>query len=61
MMTGIELVNQVAAEHGVTGLSDDDAAHILWEYTGYPSAFVGEPEEYFRRQLHEHFLKNRHG
>jgi len=34
-------------------LSDDILEFIIWEYTGYPSFFDGNPEECFRAQLRE--------
>lgn len=31
--------------------SDDEAMSILWNYTGYPSFWSGEPETCLREQL----------
>lgn len=33
------------------GLSDDCISHVLWEHTGYPGFWDGEPEACLRRQL----------
>lgn len=55
-MTGIDLVREVAAEFG-QDVGDDAAGSILWNYTGYPHFFDGDPDpvECFRDQLREYF------
>lgn len=39
-MTFLELAKRTAAETGVD-LTDDEAATILWEHTGFPDFFHG--------------------
>lgn len=53
-MTGIELVQQIAKEHGTT-VNKDTADMILWEHTGFPAFFMGDPEVELRNQIHEYF------
>jgi hypothetical protein len=56
-MTGQELVREVAAKHGYRGLTDEVCNDILWEQTGFPHFFEGDPEEFFRGQLEEFFSR----
>lgn len=37
----------------VPDATDDQASHILWNFTGYPCFFDGDPETVLRRQLAE--------
>ena len=49
-MNGIELVKEYFPD-----VSDDVANDILWGRTGFPSFFVGDAEQHFRRQLGEFY------
>lgn len=48
-MTGLELVRKYFPD-----ATDEQCDYILWKKTGYPSFFVGDPEEYFGRQLEKY-------
>ena len=52
-LTWIELVRQVAAEHRVKNVSDEQADFILWECTAFPFAGV----DYTRQQIHTYFSR----
>lgn len=52
-MNIIELASEVL---GIPANSEDNInflTSVVWEHTGYPSFYSGNPEEYFRRQLEE--------
>lgn len=51
-----DVVNAVADEFGLW-FTDYEAMHLLWEYTGYPSFFNGDPVTVASTQLREHFIK----
>lgn len=57
-MTTIELARKIATEHGCSELSDADLDYIIWEYTGYPSFWVGDPATCFESQLRGYFSAN---
>lgn len=52
--TWVDLVHKVAKEHGQR-VSEAEADHILWEHTGFPSFWEGDPRSHFTAQLHEFF------
>lgn len=52
--TWAELARGVAEEFGLI-LSDDEVDYALWEHTGYPSFWQGDPAECCKAQLREHF------
>ena len=55
-MTFKDLVREVADQYGhVPPLSDEECMYILWEWTGFPGFFHGDPETCCREQLHEYF------
>lgn len=59
-MTYIQLVNAAAKVCGQDPVSDDEASHILWEYTGYPCFFMHDLD--LERQLLKFFRYRRdHG
>lgn len=46
--TGLELVREFFPD-----ISDDDAGDILWNRTGYPCFWEGDPVTHFRKQIAE--------
>ena len=52
--TWAELTRDVAREFGLT-LSDDEVDYALWEHTGFPYFWQGDPVECCTAQLREHF------
>ena len=52
--TFIDLVKRIAADCGHT-ISDDEGGYILWNHTGFPDFFDGDPEECCTRQLRDYF------
>jgi hypothetical protein len=48
------LVRLVAADYGLV-LSDDEVSFILWEHTGFPCFWEGDPVPSCVRQLHTFF------
>lgn len=50
-LTWAENVRRIAADHGRSGLTEDDIDVALWEHTAFPMA----PREEVERQLHELF------
>ena len=52
--TWLDLARSVAWEFGID-LGPDEADHVLWEYTGFPAFWSGDPIECCTRQLREHF------
>lgn len=55
-VTFLDIAREVAAEFRLV-LTDHAAMDVLWEYTGYPSFWRGDPEAECRRQLREHFTE----
>lgn len=53
-LTWPDVVNSVAHQYG-QWFTDDVAMNLLWEYTGYPGFFDGDPVTVATRQLHELF------
>ena len=51
-MTWLEVCKDEAKKAGVE-LTDKQADTVLWEFTGFPSFFDGDPEECVRRQVRE--------
>ncbi len=49
-----DLARSVAWEFGID-LSFEDADYVLWEHTGFPSFFHGDPIESCTAQLREFF------
>lgn len=49
-----DLVRSVGHEYGLW-FTDAEAIGILWEHTGYPGFFRGDPFECATRQLHDLF------
>lgn len=48
----VAIVKDEATKSGVTW--DDDCAHfVLWELTGWPAFFIGDPKTEIRRQVRE--------
>lgn len=56
-LTWRDLVTQVAALYG-TKVTDDEADTILWNFTGYPAFFYGDPAKCATRQVNEFFATN---
>lgn len=50
--TYAQIVRSVAAEHKVE-LTDDQVELILWEHTGFPSFWTGEPASTCAAQVRE--------
>lgn len=50
-MTGQDAIN-IVREY-FPGVSDELAGAILWEYTGWPAFWDGDPEMCMRKQLQE--------
>lgn len=55
-MTWLELVHEVAYEHGVS-VTDVEADSLLWNETGFPGFFHGEPVNTCACQLREAFCR----
>ena len=53
-LTFADVVKSVAQEFDRT-VTDADIDYILWEHTGFPAFFDGDPEECVRRQVKEYF------
>ena len=49
-MNGLAIAREVADEIGVEA-TDDLLGVIMWEFTGWPSFFDGDPETVFRQQV----------
>lgn len=49
-----DLVREVGKEFG-REVTDDEAGMVLWEYTGFPSFWDGNPVDCCTQQLREHF------
>lgn len=54
-MSATKLVQQIAAQYGISDLSDKKANDILFAYTGYPEFFNGPPLETLKKQLYDFF------
>ncbi len=54
--TFITFAQRVAQEHG-HNIDRETANFVLWEYTGFPSFWDGDPMECVDRQLSEFFAK----
>ena len=54
-VTWHDLVRSVAWEHGIEWVSPWDADYILWEHTGFPSFWRGNPVDSCIEQLQEFF------
>lgn len=54
--TFITFAQRVAREYGFD-IDRDEANEVLWEYTGYPSFWDGNPVECVDRQLTEFFVE----
>ncbi len=52
--TWADLARSVAWEFGID-LSFDEADYVLWEHTGFPSFWRGDPRECATEQLREFF------
>lgn len=52
--TWLDLARSVAWEYGFD-ISFEQADHDLWEYTGFPAFWTGDPVECCTRQLHEYY------
>lgn len=57
-VTWVQLARKVAAEFRVV-LLDAQADHVLWEHTGFPSFWKGDPEECCTRQLRDFFWRTK--
>lgn len=53
-MNWIELVQETAKEFDIK-LTSSEADYILWEETGFPAFFDGDPETCCREQLRKFF------
>lgn len=53
-LTFLDLARSVGQEHGVL-LTDGQATGILWEYTGFPGFWDGDPLICCTEQLHAFF------
>lgn len=53
--TVLDLAIDTAAEFGLT-IIPEHADYVLWEHTGFPGFFCGDPEVALRRQLAAHFI-----
>ena len=54
MLTFKILVKDVAGDYGRT-VTDDEAAFILWNHTGFPGFFQGDPLETCAKQIDHYF------
>lgn len=54
--TWLDLAKEVGKEFGKT-LNDKQADYMLWEHTGFPSFFSGDPIEQCREQLRAAFRR----
>lgn len=45
---GISLVRRIFPD-----ISEDEAGYLLWNETGFPAFYYGDPEVYFAAQLKE--------
>jgi hypothetical protein len=52
--TFLQLIKRVAKDCG-HDLSDDQAGYILWNHTGFPNFFDGDPEECCTKQIQDFF------
>lgn len=52
-MTFLEIAREVFADHPLA-TSDVELENILWEHTGFPGFFDGDPETVCRKQLQAH-------
>jgi len=57
--TDITFTQRIGREHGFE-VSREDAGYILWNHTGYPSFWDGDPIECLDRQVTEFFQKANH-
>jgi len=55
-MTAIEFAKEEAFKAGLV-ISDECTEWVIWEHTGFPCFFTGDPIERFRQQLSEAFWK----
>lgn len=53
-MTGIDLVRSIAWQNG-KDISSQDADYLLWNHTGFPAFFDGEPIECICRDINAYF------
>lgn len=53
-MTWLDLARSVAWEFGID-LSYADADYVLWEHTGFPSFWEGDPMECAVKQMRTYF------
>ena len=53
-LTWTDVVNHVAHDYGMW-FNDFGVMPILWEHTGYPCFFQGDPVECATEQLHQYF------
>ena len=56
-MKVLSFARKIAHEEGVRPASDAMLDYVIWEYTGYPSFWDGDPVRCFERQLREAFRK----
>ena len=54
-MKVLSFARKIAHEEGLKPVSNDTLKYIMWEKTGYPCFWIGDPLECFERQLREAF------
>lgn len=57
-MDGVATVRDECRRHGV---DEDEAGYVLWNHTGFPSFYEGEPAAHFRRQVRRWLANRRTG
>lgn len=58
-MTWLHMARRIASEFGLA-LNDRDADYLLWEETGFPEFFIGDPVATCANQLRSAFRRRGH-
>lgn len=58
--TVVDLVNSIAWNFG-ENLTEREAMSVVWNHTGFPSFFLGEPEACMALQVWEYFVAQASG